>query len=78
MKGLKAPKLQCTQTSEDYGGNGNTPIPWGPFYRVVIVLLLSCYFVVIVVLLCCYSRVTVLLLCCYCVVMSIAAHVVIL
>ena len=62
----------------DFGGNGNTPIPWTPFYRVVIVLLLSCYVVAIVVLVCCYCRVTVLLWCCYGVVMSVGAHVLIL
>ena len=55
--------------SFDFGGNGNTPVPWTPFYRIVIVLLLSCYVVAIVVLVCCYCRVTVLLLRCYCVVM---------
>ena len=51
---------------EDFGGNGSTPIPWGPCYCVVIVLLLSCCVVVIVLLLSCYLVVIVLLLCCYC------------
>ena len=50
----------------DFGGNGSTPIAWGPCYCVVIVLLLSCYAVVIVLLLLCYAAVIVLLLCCYC------------
>ena len=50
----------------DFGGNGNTPIPWGTCYCVVIVLLLSCCVVVIVLLLSCYLVVIVLLLCCYC------------
>ena len=59
-------KVSIKLPSLDFGGNGSTPIPWGPCYCVVIALLLSCYVAVIVLLLSCYLAVTVLLLCCYC------------
>ena len=59
--------------SWDFGGNGSTPIPWGPCYCVVIVLLLCCYCRATLLLLCCYCRATLLLLCCYCVVIAVLA-----